>query len=62
MVEAEGGATAAPSASTQMANARLMDSRQDGFIEWVAWIANEHPEHSEVRRVRGEDRVVHDQR
>jgi hypothetical protein len=31
--EAEGVAVTTPSASSQIANASLMDSRQDGFIE-----------------------------
>jgi len=60
-VEAEGVAVTTPSASTQIANVSLMDSRQDGFFKWVARIADEHPEHGEVRGVSGEDRVVHDQ-
>src|SRR4030095_347287 len=50
------------SASAWNVNASLTDSRQDGLIERVARIADEHPEHGEMRRgIRAEDRVVDDQ-
>ena len=60
--EAERAASAALSASTQIANTSLTELRQNGFIERVARIADEHPEHREMRGGPGEDRMVDDQK